>query len=129
VKRGGLRESSRPTLCIAADGTWFHCSSPIEAACASPLLQMFLFCSNPAEMPRDGARTLSDIREPTLTVVCAPCGRRGRYDVARLLAQHGDAKFPDLLVTLANCPKARSASIHERCKAVYERPQHIRRAF
>jgi hypothetical protein len=24
-----------------------------------------------------------------------------------------------LLETLANCPKARSASIHDRCKAVY----------
>jgi hypothetical protein len=25
----------------------------------------------------------------------------------------------DLLVTLANCQKARSASVHDRCKAVY----------
>jgi hypothetical protein len=69
-------------------------------------------------MPRDGGRTLSDIRDPTLTIVCAPCGRRGRYSVARLMEQHGDAKLPDLLLTLANCPKARSASIHDRCRAV-----------
>jgi hypothetical protein len=26
----------------------------------------------------------------------------------------------DLLQTLADCPKARSASIHDRCKVVYE---------
>jgi hypothetical protein len=39
--------------------------------------------------------------------------------VARLIEQHGDAKLPDLLSELANCPKARSVSIHDRCKAVY----------
>jgi len=35
------------------------------------------------------------------------------------MAEHGDAKLTDLLLTLAACPKARSASIHDRCKAVY----------
>ena len=43
----------------------------------------------------------------------------GRYKLARLMEQHGDAKLTDLLLTLANCPKARSASIHDRCKAVF----------
>jgi hypothetical protein len=66
----------------------------------------------------DGALVLSDVRSPTLIVACEPCGRRGAYRVARLREQHGDAKLPDLLQTLANCPKARSASIHDRCKAV-----------
>jgi hypothetical protein len=41
--------------------------------------------------------------------------------VSRLLARYGDETMPDLLALLANCPKARSASIHDRCKAVYER--------
>jgi hypothetical protein len=36
------------------------------------------------------------------------------------MEQHGDAKLTDLLQTLADCRKARSASIHDRCKAVYE---------
>jgi hypothetical protein len=36
------------------------------------------------------------------------------------MAEHGDAKLTDLLQTLANCPKAHSASLHDRCKAVYE---------
>jgi hypothetical protein len=41
--------------------------------------------------------------------------------VARLVEEHGDAKLTELLVTLTNCPKARSASVYDRCKAVYEK--------
>jgi hypothetical protein len=63
---------------------------------------------------------LSDVRGPTLTIVCQPCGRRGRYAVARLLEEHGDAKLTDLLQVLADCPRARSASIYDRCRAAYE---------
>ena len=37
------------------------------------------------------------------------------------MAEHGDAKLTDLLQALANCPKARSVSIHDRCKPGYER--------
>jgi hypothetical protein len=71
-------------------------------------------------MPRDSSLTLSDIREPTLTIVCERCGRYGRYKVKRLIAAHGDAKLTDLLVTLANCKKVRSFGIHEGCKAKFE---------
>jgi hypothetical protein len=71
-------------------------------------------------MPRDGALTLSDVRSPTLSIVCEPCGRRGRYAVARLLKKHGDARLTDLLGMLTACPKADSPGVHERCKAVYE---------
>jgi hypothetical protein len=42
-----------------------------------------------------------------------------RYSVAKLMEEHGDAKLTDLLQTLADCSKARSASLHDRCKAVY----------
>jgi hypothetical protein len=70
-------------------------------------------------MARD-AFTLSDVREPTLTIVCQPCGRRGRYSVERLMSEHGDAKILYLLAELTDCPKSQSASIHDRCKAVYE---------
>ena len=39
----------------------------------------------------------------------------------RLIAVHGaDARLTDLLQTLANCKKAHSVSIHDRCKAVFE---------
>ena len=39
---------------------------------------------------------------------------------ARLLKKHGDARLTDLLQTLADCPKARSTNIYDRCKVVYE---------
>ena len=69
-------------------------------------------------MPRDGAVILADVRAP---IVCERCGRYGRYGVQRLIAAHGaDAKLPELLVTLANCPKASSASIHDRCQARFD---------
>jgi hypothetical protein len=71
-------------------------------------------------MPRDGALALSDLRGPTLSIVCEPCGRRETYYTARLMERHGDTKLTDLLQTLANCPKVRSASIHDRCRAVFE---------
>jgi hypothetical protein len=71
-------------------------------------------------MPRDGSLTLSDVRGPTLGIVCEQCRRRGRYNLDGLMAQHGDAKLTDLLQTLAPRAKARSASIYDRCKAVYE---------
>jgi hypothetical protein len=72
-------------------------------------------------MPRDGALTLYDIREPARTIACERCSRYGRYNVKRLVAAHGaDAKLTELLVTLANCDKARSLSVHDRCKALYE---------
>ena len=52
--------------------------------------------------------------------MCKRCGRYGRYNVQRLIAAHGaDAKLTELLVTLANCEKARSFSIYDRCKAKY----------
>lgn len=70
-------------------------------------------------MPRDGSIVLSDVSAPTLTIVCEPCGRRGRYSVARLMETHGDAKLTDLLRLLADCPKAHSVSVHDRCKAVF----------
>jgi hypothetical protein len=71
-------------------------------------------------MPRDGALVLSNLHQPTLSIICEPCGRSGRYSVAKLMEQHGDAKLTDLLQALADCPKARRASIRDRCKAVYE---------
>jgi hypothetical protein len=70
-------------------------------------------------MPKD-AFTLSDVRAPTLTVVCQPCGRRGQYNVERLMAKHGDAKILYVLSELTNCPKVHSTNIYDRCKARYE---------
>jgi hypothetical protein len=63
--------------------------------------------------------TLADLRTPTLSIECEPCGRQGRYNVAKLIEQYGDVKLPDLRHVLADCPKATSASIHDRCKVRY----------
>jgi hypothetical protein len=72
-------------------------------------------------MPRD-AITLADVREPMIEIVCQPCGRRGSYNVERLIAAHGaDIKLPELLTRLANCEKARAFSVYDRCKARYVR--------
>jgi hypothetical protein len=73
-------------------------------------------------MPSGGAFTLSDVKGPTLAIVCAPCDRRSQFDVSRLIDQHGaDAKLTDLLAVLVgDCPKAHSVSVHERCRAVYD---------
>jgi hypothetical protein len=78
-------------------------------------------------MPRDGAIILSDPQAPFLHLVCEPCGQRGRYAVARLLAKHGDAKLTDLLAAPTNCSKGtNSASIYDRCKVRFEAtiPRH-----
>ena len=73
-------------------------------------------------MPRGGSLVLSDIRAPALEIACKRCGRTGRYNVERLIAVHGgDATLTDLLVTLANCEKARSFSVYDRCQARFER--------
>jgi hypothetical protein len=37
----------------------------------------------------------------------------------RLIEKYGDAKLPELRHVLANSPKARSQSIHDRCKVRY----------
>jgi hypothetical protein len=50
---------------------------------------------------RDHAHTLSDFLVPTISIECAPCGRFGRYHIAKLMEQHGDAKLPKLLQELA----------------------------
>jgi hypothetical protein len=38
------------------------------------------------------------------------------------MEQRGDTRLTDLLQVLADCPKARSVSVHNRCKAVYAGP-------
>jgi hypothetical protein len=63
--------------------------------------------------------TLADLRVSTLSIECEPCGRRGRYSVARLIEQYGDMKLPELRHVLANCPKAKSSSVYDQCKVRY----------
>jgi hypothetical protein len=69
--------------------------------------------------------TLADLRTETLSIECEPCGRRGRYNVEKLMEQYGDVKLPDLRHVLANCPKAQSQSIHDRCRVKVRRGQPV----
>ena len=57
---------------------------------------------------RDHAHTLSDFLVPTLSIEQRePCGRRGRYNVAKLIEKYGDYEAPRAGGRwLANCPKA-----------------------
>ena len=48
-------------------------------------------------MPREGSRTLSDLRSPVLRIACDRCGRSGRYNAARLWRERGDLKLTDFL--------------------------------
>ena len=73
----------------------------------------------PTRTMRDHAHTLSDFRVPTRSIECEPCGRRGRYNIARLMERYGDAKLPELRHVLANCPKAKSSSVYDQCKVRY----------
>ena len=76
----------------------------------------------------DGARnahTLSDFRTDTLSIEYTPCDRFGRYNVARLIEKYGDAKLPELLQVLANCPKAETGSSRDRCKVRYGKDSRL----
>jgi hypothetical protein len=67
-----------------------------------------------------GAGERYRVRVPTLSIECEPCGRRGRYNVARLMEKYGNAKLPELRHVLANCPKSKSKSFSVRdCKVRY----------
>jgi hypothetical protein len=69
-------------------------------------------------MPRQGAQTLSDVHGASLTLICAPCKREGRYSVARLKAKYGNPALLDLRAFLsADCPKRASLSVYGRCQA------------
>ena len=61
--------------------------------------------------PRDVAHTLADRTEPMLELICRKCGRAGRFNVARLIAEHRtDKKLPELRHVLAKCPRTRPIS-------------------
>ena len=65
----------------------------------------------------NGCVTLGDVaaRASHLEVACSRCGRRGRYQLVRLVAVLGaDFCMTDLGAELATCP-LRTASVHERC--------------
>jgi hypothetical protein len=71
-------------------------------------------------MPNHCLLVVSDLATHHLTAVREPCGGRRRLKVAGLLHKRGDDKLSGQMPTPANCEKARSLSIHDRCKARFE---------
>jgi hypothetical protein len=76
---------------------------------------------------RENAHALSDFRVPTLSIECEPCGRRGRYNVARLMEKYGDSspscgmcsrtaprRTPTASMIVAGCVTARIVAFRER---------------
>jgi hypothetical protein len=61
-------------------------------------------------MTRDGALTLSGVPSPTLAIVGEPGGRRGRYRLDRLMADHGDAMLPRALSREPNLARGKIGS-------------------
>lgn len=71
-------------------------------------------------MPRAGARTLSDIKEPRVRIICTQCPRAGDYSVARLLDRYGDISQSELIKHLAaDCPRWRASLSGRGCGARY----------
>ena len=71
-----------------------------------------------------GAVRLCDLdARGTLTLVCEPCGRRGRYRVANLIVKYGPrAGLPDIRHVLANQGACRRSTSPPRlCTAVFRR--------
>jgi hypothetical protein len=70
-------------------------------------------------LPPRGQNISAERRRRQWAIECEPCGRRGRYNVAKLIEKYGDMKLPELRHVLANCQKARSFSVHDQCKVKY----------
>lgn len=70
----------------------------------------------------NGAIALGDVaaRASHIEVACSRCDRKGRYQLARLVAAYGP-EFPmtDLGAELAVCPRREVASHGERCDVFF----------
>ena len=78
----------------------------------------------PQREPRCGALRLCDLdRAGSVTIVCEPCGQRGRYRVENLVPVYGPrASMPDVLRALAEQGECRrSVDPRQPCAAVIER--------
>jgi hypothetical protein len=69
-------------------------------------------------MPREGSRTLFDLRSPVLRI---SRGRSGRHSVARLWRERGDLRLTDFLAEpTADCERRKGPAIYDRCDARFE---------
>jgi hypothetical protein len=70
-------------------------------------------------MSRRTYLTFGDIADKlhTLRIECTRCARKGRYNVAKLIAQYGRSGNMSKWVSdlRGDCPKRSAAQLHERC--------------
>lgn len=70
-------------------------------------------------MGNDGAHRLSEYPWPMVEFRWDKCGRYGKLRKARLLAEYGDMKGPELLLKIAaDCPRVGN-SYYDRCGIYY----------
>lgn len=73
-------------------------------------------------MRRPGSVALGDVaaKASHLDIACTRCDRRGRYGLARLVAQLGpDFAMTDLGAELTDCPRRKEASHGARCDVYF----------
>jgi hypothetical protein len=76
--------------------------------------------------------TLSDFRVPTLSIECEPCGRRGRYNIVKLMEKYATRsclscgtcsriaprREHSASMTSARCDTAKTAAYRERARRI-----------
>lgn len=76
----------------------------------------------------DGAVGLGDVaaRASHIEIACTRCERRGRYRLAKLVAELGaDYPMTDLGAELAACPRRTASGHSERCDVYYPHLREI----
>jgi hypothetical protein len=75
-------------------------------------------------MGKNGSVLLVEVAARTshVEIACSRCDRKGRYQVAKLVARLGeDFPMTDLGAELADCPRRSAAAHHERCDVYFPR--------
>ena len=88
----------------------WHCSDTGSGDCGPKTCPQGPSFNRKAKHERKHPYPLRFSRSHNLSIECEPCGRHGRYNIARLIQRYGDMKLPELRYVLADCPKARSGS-------------------
>ncbi|KAK45409.1 hypothetical protein BG58_17700 [Caballeronia jiangsuensis] len=73
-------------------------------------------------MTTPGSVALGDVaaKASHLDIACSRCGRRGKYQLARLVARLGpDFPMTDLASQLTDCPNRGASSHAERCDVYF----------
>ncbi|AUX76430.1 hypothetical protein [Sinorhizobium fredii] len=62
-------------------------------------------------------RTLAEFTLPQMVLTCSQCGRKGRYNVARLIEKHGaDMPIRDFINLIGqSCERRTQLREHQRC--------------